>query len=159
MTRTPGPFLPIFFPSNTHSLPICTRPGAAAKRLSLLCLQSRITVYSPRTTMLPARSAYQNPLPKGNPDLPAWTNLHRQRICISAYLRCFKGCLWTIDPRRGASLTTQSDKVVPISSGKERPCIVMDAPPHLSSRRNPKKGYFICLMATFESSGGQYERL
>ncbi|SJL00793.1 uncharacterized protein ARMOST_04107 [Armillaria ostoyae] len=61
--------------------------------------------------------------------------------------------------RTGASLTTQSGKVVPVSSGKERPCIIMDAPSHLSSRRNTKKGYFICLMATFASSGGQYERL
>ncbi|KAK0484048.1 hypothetical protein IW261DRAFT_995943 [Armillaria novae-zelandiae] len=64
-----------------------------------------------------------------------------------------------LDPRTGASLTAQSGKVVPVSSGKERPCIIMDAPSHLSSRRNTKKGYFICLMATFAASGGQYERL
>ncbi|KAK0228916.1 hypothetical protein IW262DRAFT_1293596 [Armillaria fumosa] len=70
-----------------------------------------------------------------------------------------KDAFGPLEPRIGASLTTQSGKVVPVSSGKERPCIIMDAPPHLSSRRNTKKGYFICLMATFAASGGQYERL
>ncbi|KAK0211041.1 hypothetical protein DFS33DRAFT_1484025 [Desarmillaria ectypa] len=64
-----------------------------------------------------------------------------------------------LETREGSSLTTRDGEVIPVSSGKERPCIIMDATSDLSSRRNPKKGYLICLMATFASSGGQYERL
>ncbi|KAK0463716.1 uncharacterized protein EV420DRAFT_1638639 [Desarmillaria tabescens] len=62
--------------------------------------------------------------------------------------------------REGSSLTINNGRLTPVSSGKERPCIIMDPPAgfkHTDGRR--RKGYFICVMATFACSGGDYRRL
>ncbi|KAG7448176.1 uncharacterized protein BT62DRAFT_930271 [Guyanagaster necrorhizus] len=58
--------------------------------------------------------------------------------------------------RQGSSLTTDGHHVIPVSSGIERPCIIMDPPRPLVGQPQTK-GHLICLMATFASSGGQYE--
>ncbi|KAK0211126.1 hypothetical protein DFS33DRAFT_1484095 [Desarmillaria ectypa] len=65
-----------------------------------------------------------------------------------------------LETRSGLSLTAKSGKVVPVSSGpKRRPCIIMAPPSNRVPVGSRKQGYFICVMATFASSEGQYERL
>ncbi|KAK0441971.1 hypothetical protein EV421DRAFT_1736580 [Armillaria borealis] len=64
----------------------------------------------------------------------------------------------TIDAREGCSLTFKGGQLAAVSSGEERPCIIMDPPPHLKSKGKRRKGYFVCLMATFASSHGDYGR-
>lgn len=60
--------------------------------------------------------------------------------------------------RNGRTLkATGHDKIMPVFSGKERPCIIMDVPDHCLGTARYKRGHFFCLMATFGSSEGQYE--
>ncbi|KAK0183658.1 hypothetical protein F5146DRAFT_1148819 [Armillaria mellea] len=61
-------------------------------------------------------------------------------------------------PRNGLRLKTFGhDRIMPVSSGKERSCIIMDVPGHLKAAHS-KTGHFVCLMATFDgSSEDQYE--
>ncbi|KAK0496985.1 hypothetical protein EDD18DRAFT_183143 [Armillaria luteobubalina] len=62
-----------------------------------------------------------------------------------------------IDIREGRSLTFKRGKLAAVSSGEERPCIIMDPPAGYHSPRGAQnKGQFICLMATFASSHGNY---
>ncbi|KAK0239703.1 hypothetical protein EDD85DRAFT_459636 [Armillaria nabsnona] len=68
------------------------------------------------------------------------------------------GACGNFTPRNGRTLkTTGHNRIMPISSGKERPCVIMDVPDHLAASVKYKKGHFVCLMATFGSSEGQYE--
>ncbi|KAK0474281.1 hypothetical protein IW261DRAFT_576551 [Armillaria novae-zelandiae] len=61
-----------------------------------------------------------------------------------------------IDLREGISLTVKRGRPAPVSSGKVRPCIIMDCPPGYNKSNGRRQGYFICLMATFSSSEGDY---
>ncbi|KAK0463754.1 uncharacterized protein EV420DRAFT_1638674 [Desarmillaria tabescens] len=60
--------------------------------------------------------------------------------------------------REGCSLTIRDGSPAAVSSGKERPCIIMDPPAGYKSDKGRRKGHFICVMATFASSGGDYKR-
>lgn len=63
----------------------------------------------------------------------------------------------TIDAQEGRSLTFRGGQLAAVSYGDERPCIIMDPPPgHTLPHGGQKKGYFVCLMATFASSHGNY---
>ncbi|KAK0239717.1 hypothetical protein EDD85DRAFT_1021113 [Armillaria nabsnona] len=70
-------------------------------------------------------------------------------------------------PQKGLSLTVDNNNsIVPVSHGILRPCIVMDAPSGGSARLRSSqrrtgqtKDHYICLMATFAASEGQYDSL
>ncbi|KAK0228933.1 hypothetical protein IW262DRAFT_1456144 [Armillaria fumosa] len=64
-----------------------------------------------------------------------------------------------LDLREGISLTVKNGRPVPVSSGIVRPCIIMDCPPNHKKANGVQKGYFVCLMATFTSSEGDYRSL
>ncbi len=66
-----------------------------------------------------------------------------------------------LDIRKGTSLTVNpsSGRLDIVSSGIERPCIIMEPPPgYQHPKGHRRKGHFVCVMATFALSGGQYER-
>lgn len=61
-----------------------------------------------------------------------------------------------LDLREGVSLTVNNGRLAPVSSGIVRPCIIMDPPPGYKQPKGRGQGYFVCLMATFTSSHGDY---
>ncbi|KAK0196689.1 hypothetical protein F5146DRAFT_1116159 [Armillaria mellea] len=62
--------------------------------------------------------------------------------------------------QEGCSLTFKDNELAAVSYGNERPCIIMDPPDgYTLPSGTQKKGYFVCLMATFTSSRGRYDRL
>ncbi|KAK0484072.1 hypothetical protein IW261DRAFT_1592037 [Armillaria novae-zelandiae] len=76
---------------------------------------------------------------------------------LSKALTVAHGALAT---REGCTLTSRGGRLAAVSHGEERPCIIMDRPHDWRKlpKGTPSGGHYICLMATFASSRGDYGR-
>ncbi|KAK0497010.1 hypothetical protein EDD18DRAFT_1352864 [Armillaria luteobubalina] len=147
-------------PSIRNPLSIIGRPlRSASSRYSVLSEE-----YDPTQPPRPL-SVRKPPSTIGRPLKSERPRYQRGQICLvkESTFRPLSEALamgsGPIDLREGISLTVKYGHPAPVSSGIVRPCIIMDCPPNCNKPNGRRQGYFICLMATFSSSKGDYRSL